>query len=180
MGLLDNLLDLSKMESGKIEYQFEKRNVLRIVESVILGFRKEVEEKNLKMEVSSPTIPTIIVCDTKRIYQLIHNLISNAIKFTPEDKRIAVSFDEGQIRTGESVAAALKISVADQGVGIPENELDSVFDKFIQSTRTKTGAGGTGLGLAICSEIAKAHQGLIKAENSREGGAVFTVLLPTP
>jgi two-component system, sensor histidine kinase ChiS len=73
---------------------------------------------------------------------------------------------------------AILFSVKDRGVGIPENELKSVFDKFIQSSGTKTGAGGTGLGLAICNEIIKDHRGEICAENNREGGAVFSFMLP--
>ena len=73
---------------------------------------------------------------------------------------------------------AIIFSVKDQGVGIPENELKSIFDKFIQSSRTKTGAGGTGLGLAICNEIIKDHRGEIWAENNLEGGAIFSFMLP--
>ena len=70
------------------------------------------------------------------------------------------------------------MAIADQGVGIAEEELDTIFDKFIQSRRTKTGAGGTGLGLSICREIMAAHQGRVWAENRPAGGAVFTVELP--
>jgi signal transduction histidine kinase len=70
------------------------------------------------------------------------------------------------------------VTIADQGVGITEDELESIFDKFIQSRRTKTGAGGTGLGLSICREIITAHHGRIWAANRPEGGAVFTLELP--
>lgn len=73
---------------------------------------------------------------------------------------------------------ALFVIVKDRGIGIPENELTSIFDKFTQSSKTKTGAGGTGLGLAICKEIIKAHHGKIWAENNPEGGAMFSFLLP--
>ena len=70
------------------------------------------------------------------------------------------------------------MSVRDQGVGIPESELESIFDKFVQSSKTKTGAGGTGLGLAITREIVTLHGGSIRAGNHSEGGAVFSVLVP--
>jgi signal transduction histidine kinase len=73
---------------------------------------------------------------------------------------------------------ALQLSVADSGPGIPEAELESIFEKFIQSSTTKTGAGGTGLGLAICREIALLHAGEISASNRPVGGAQFTFLLP--
>lgn len=74
--------------------------------------------------------------------------------------------------------AALRMSVSDEGVGIPAGELESVFDKFVQSSRTRTGAGGTGLGLSICREIVAAHHGRIMACNNAAGGAEFIVELP--
>ena len=73
---------------------------------------------------------------------------------------------------------ALTVYIKDEGIGIPEKELDSVFDKFIQSSKTKTGAGGTGLGLSICKEIITKHNGKIWAENTPDGGAKFGFALP--
>ena len=73
---------------------------------------------------------------------------------------------------------SLQVSVLDKGVGIPENEMDCIFNKFIQSSKTQTGAGGTGLGLAICKEIIGLHRGSIQADNNLEGGACFTFNLP--
>jgi signal transduction histidine kinase len=73
---------------------------------------------------------------------------------------------------------AWRIVVQDQGVGIPEDEVEAIFDKFFQSTKTRTGAGGTGLGLPICRELVHAHRGTIKAFNRPEGGAVFEILIP--
>jgi signal transduction histidine kinase len=84
----------------------------------------------------------------------------------------------GRRATDSSGRPALRLAVADQGPGIPPDELEFVFDKFAQSSTTRTGAGGTGLGLAICREIVHAHQGTITASNRAEGGAVFEVLLP--
>ncbi len=72
----------------------------------------------------------------------------------------------------------MSLSVSDEGVGLPPGELDAVFDKFVQSSRTRTGAGGTGLGLAICQEIVHAHRGRIMARNNAAGGAEFIVILP--
>jgi K+-sensing histidine kinase KdpD len=72
----------------------------------------------------------------------------------------------------------LAFSVIDQGIGIPEEELSSVFDKFVQSSKTKTGAGGTGLGLAICREIINCHEGIISANNNDYGGATFEIKIP--
>jgi signal transduction histidine kinase len=78
----------------------------------------------------------------------------------------------------ERTASALTVYVSDQGMGVPEGELEAIFDKFVQSSKTTSGAGGTGLGLAICREIIGAHQGTIKAINLPEGGAQFAFELP--
>ena len=75
-------------------------------------------------------------------------------------------------------AAQTGLTVSDEGIGIPENELESVFDKFVQSSETNTGAGGTGLGLAICKQIVEHHQGRIFAENNEGSGTSFHMLLP--
>ena len=75
--------------------------------------------------------------------------------------------------------AAWRISVIDEGIGIPEDELETVFESFVQSSKTRTGAGGTGLGLTICREIVGAHRGSISARNRPEGGAIFEILVPS-
>jgi len=102
--------------------------------------------------------------------QVVRNLLSNAVKFSPEGGTIELRMFYGE-RT-------VVVCVSDQGIGIPEEELTTVFDKFVQSSKTKTGAGGTGLGLSICREIMTAHKGRIWAENRPEGGTVFSVEFP--
>ncbi len=82
-----------------------------------------------------------------------------------------------QTTDGKNVPA-IGVRVLDPGIGLPDNELEIVFDKFIQSSKTKTNAGGTGLGLSICKEIIKAHSGKIWAEHAPEGGSIFCFLLP--
>lgn len=89
----------------------------------------------------------------------------------PAPKRLSGTEEQG-------VTDAGCVEVIDQGVGIPENELDAVFDKFVQSSKTKSGAGGTGLGLAICREIALVHEGLLVARNNPDGGVTFSITLP--
>jgi signal transduction histidine kinase len=95
-------------------------------------------------------------------------------------KGITVCLAKGQIAssTASSVKPALVMRVEDQGVGIPEDELELVFDKFVQSSKTKTGAGGTGLGLAISKEIIDRHGGVISAMNNESGGATFEIKIP--
>jgi signal transduction histidine kinase len=108
--------------------------------------------------------------DADKIKQVLRNLLDNAIKFSPEGGIIDVAIF--------LLENSIKVSVSDQGPGIPQNELEAVFDKFVQSSKTKTGAGGTGLGLAICQEIIVAHKGRIWAENRPEGGVILSFEIP--
>ncbi|PON19937.1 hypothetical protein C2W62_00115 [Candidatus Entotheonella serta] len=101
---------------------------------------------------------------------LFRHLLSNAIKFSPLGSQITLSLKG----TDETAS----IAISDQGIGIPENEREAIFEKFVQSSLTRTGAGGTGLGLAICREIVHLHQGSIRVENVPTGGACFTFTLP--
>ncbi|MBU3915804.1 PAS domain S-box protein, partial [bacterium] len=183
MMLLNDLLDLSKLESGHVDYQMKKTNLELMVEAVISEFSHVANEKSIRLKMIKPDIETIVVCDEAKIGQVLRNLFSNSIKFTPEDKSITVLFSSmdlagGKRRTDKNTIPGLMVSVKDEGVGIPESELIIVFNKFIQSSKTKTGAGGTGLGLAICKEIIEDHRGQIWAENNPEGGATFNFLLP--
>jgi len=103
--------------------------------------------------------------------------VSNAVKFTSSGDEVAVSVEEVGEREYPD-RRRVRIRVIDHGVGIPPDEVDLIFDKFIQSSKTRTGAGGTGLGLAICREIVAAHGGTISAANGDRGGAILTVDLP--
>ena len=135
-------------------------------------------EKGLTMKVVDPTVPTKVICDYYKMGQVIRNLLSNAIRYTPEKKGLEILFAQNEITLENITKQFLKVSVCDQGIGIPENELTTIFDKFTQSSQTKTGAGGTGLGLAICKEIISAHKGKIWAKNNSMGGATLSFILP--
>ena len=110
--------------------------------------------------------------DSPRFRQVIRNLLSNATKFSPAGSTVQVELRK------DSTGECFEVLVSDQGPGIPEDEVHSIFEKFKQSTRTNTGAGGTGLGLAISREIVAAHHGWIWACNSSSGGACFVVMIP--
>ena len=177
--LLNNLLDLSKLESGKVDYDMKMTHPQNIISNTIDEFHSLIDEKGIILEKSISSSLSAIVCDEIKIGQVVRNLISNAIKFTPSGKKVSILVKPGELPINDKklVPTAL-VAVIDQGVGIPEDELETVFDKFVQSSKTKTNAGGTGLGLAICKEIIKAHNGKIWAENNPEGGATFSFMLP--
>ncbi|NQU64967.1 MAG: ATP-binding protein, partial [SAR324 cluster bacterium] len=157
--------------------------VLLMLQQNVDKFTQSSESKRISIVIAQPSFPTKIICDHGGINQIIQNLLSNAIKFSETDKCIAISLELKNIPTedssaGESESTFLSVSIKDQGPGIPKDELDDIFDRFVQSSQTKTGAGGTGLGLAICEKIVKAHHGKIWAENNPEGGASFSFMLP--
>jgi PAS domain S-box-containing protein len=179
MSLLDSILDLSKLESGKMDYEMSRNDLKQIIGNVSKEFDSLISEKGAIIEIVESSTLTEIVCDEYKIGQVIRNFLSNAIKFTPKGEEISISLETGELDTGNiETVSALLFNISDQGIGIPDDELESVFDKFTQSSKTKTGAGGTGLGLAICKEIIKAHNGKIWAENNPEGGATFIFMLP--
>ncbi len=171
--LLNDLLDLSKLEAGAVKYNFRKNDINPIIQMAVNSLRSLAGEKNLTVEYMNANISIAAMFDSEKITQVIINLLSNAIKFTPKDSRIEI-----ETSPEDEFAGSIRISISDSGMGIPEDELESVFDKFVQSSKTKTGAGGTGLGLAICKEIVGGHGGKIWAENNPSGGARFCVLLP--
>jgi PAS domain S-box-containing protein len=179
MSLLDNILDLSKLESGRMDYEMLRKDLKQIISNVSTDFNSLINEKGVILKITENNIPTEIICDEYKIGQVIRNFLSNAITFTPKDKIITLSVEHSELKkTNNEKISALLFTVSDQGIGIPDDELDSVFDKFVQSSKTKTGSGGTGLGLAICKEIINGHNGKIWAENNPEGGSKFSFMLP--
>ncbi len=176
MRLLDDLLDISKLEAGKMIYTIQNNNIKKIVENVIQDFRFILKEKDLQVLIEESEADLVVPCDLYRVGQVIQNLLTNAIKFSPNGKTITFRFESHKI--SGSGANFLKTSITDQGVGIPPSELLSIFDKFTQSSKTNTGAGGTGLGLAICQEIIRGHNGAIWAKNHRDGGSIIMFTLP--
>jgi signal transduction histidine kinase len=178
--LLNNLLDLSKMEAGRMDLDIRQEDILGIINAVVAEMDALIRQRQLQVHIIPPVLATIVPCDMDKMFQVITNLLSNAVKFTPEGTAITISIDAGQLFIGDSEATidTIKVTVSDQGIGIPEAELKDVFDKFVQSSKTKTGAGGTGLGLAITKEIVEQHGGAIHAEANTEGGASFIFHLP--
>ena len=172
--LLNDLLDLSRMEARKVNLNSQRCNLFDILQLSVAELETLKAEKNINLVLHSSTADPNVYCDRQQILQVFINLYSNAIKYSPVGGTIAITIADAAT---EQRTPALLCSVEDQGIGIPPNELVMVFDKFVQSSKTKTGAGGTGLGLAICQEIVELHKGKIWAENGPAGGARFQLLL---
>lgn len=178
--LLNDLLDLSKLEAGKMEFsmaQHDMQQVSEIVKQEVMGLLKK---NGVILNIEHGEELALAWFDQDRMMQVMRNLFTNAIKFTPYGNSITVTFCATELapESGGQIQPGLKVAVSDQGIGIPDEELPMIFDKFVQSSKTKTGAGGTGLGLAICKEIIEGHGGKIWASKNPEGGAVFSFVIP--
>lgn len=177
--MLNDLLDLSKLEAGKMTFLIDQGDLLSIVKKVEGECQALMAEKQLKLIIDESCTLTKAWFDADRILQVVTNLLSNAIKFSPAGSEIKISFNDDMLSLDSTENVdAVRLTVRDQGIGIPVDELESVFDKFVQSSETNTGAGGTGLGLAICRHIVDFHSGKIFAENNSDKGASFHLVLP--
>ncbi|MGL1901085.1 MAG: ATP-binding protein [Fibrobacterales bacterium] len=177
--LLNNILDLAKLESKSIDYYFTENNVLREVDASIHEFMVLLDSNNIEIKLMDNLDDSRFTFDQIRVGQVLRNLILNAIKFSPANSTITLSLNETTTTVDSHPIPAVQCTLLDQGVGIPDGELENVFDKFIQSSKTNNGAGGTGLGLSICKEIIEAHGGTIWAQNrDDQAGAAFTFILP--
>jgi signal transduction histidine kinase len=168
--LVNDLLDLSKLEAGRMVYEFQPGSVNELVEVVVDEFKSLCAQQDMSIVYSPPEEDTTGSVDSERFKQVIRNLLSNAVKFSPPGGAVHVRL--------RRLAKSLLLSVRDEGPGIPADELELVFDKFVQSSKTKSGSGGTGLGLAISREIVTAHGGRIWAENNAKAGCIFYCELP--
>ncbi|MBN2476416.1 MAG: HAMP domain-containing histidine kinase [Pirellulales bacterium] len=168
--LLNDLLDLAKLESGRSSFALSQFDLMTLLISVMDEFSSSAASRNIKIQEADLGDGLQVTADPLKISQVVRNLLSNAVKYSPDGSTIQVGHRQRE--------DTVRVFVRDQGVGIPESELEAVFDKFIQSSKTRSGAGGTGLGLSICREIVMAHRGRIWAENVPSGGALFTFEIP--
>lgn len=181
--LLNDLLDLSKLEAGRMTFKMEPCDLKAVLQEALTEVAPLMETKGLHLETQVPEPPTEAMGDPLRLGQVVRNLLGNAIKFSPSGSRLKVTLTEGYLPGGRRAGdpdeiPAFRFTLEDEGPGIPPEELEAVFDPFVQSSKTKSGAGGTGLGLPISREIMVGHRGRIWAENGEEKGARFTFLLP--
>ncbi len=183
LALLNDLLDLAKLEAGRTKFDMARRNMRNVVDSVANEFAMLAAELGMAITVDAQTADLEAWFDGTAMQQVIRNIVSNALKFSPAQARILLRLKDSALSGERQVTEigavpALAIEISDQGCGIPEDELEAVFDKFIQSSKTRSQAGGTGLGLAICREIVAEHHGSIGVKNNTDKGVTFTVMIP--
>ena len=171
MGLLNNLLDLSKLEAGAMQLECRQYSVRHLVDEALTEFDVLAKERGLRLVSRIDDAAQVGIMDKGRILQVLRNLLSNAIKFSADGEIIVRAFAS----PGES---AIGFSVEDRGVGIPLDERDLVFGKFSQSSKTRSSRGGTGLGLAICKQIVELHSGRIEIDKGRREGTLVSFYIP--
>lgn len=173
--LINQILDLARLESSILKINYVQGNVLPYLHYIAESLQSLAAAHNIALVVESPEQEIIMDYDPERLMQVVHNLLSNAIKFTPPGGQVV-------LRAGLSNLDGLvnlELTVADTGVGIPEDDLPRIFDRFYQSGQTaKNKAGGTGIGLALTRELVKALGGAISAQSTVGKGTTFTVTLP--
>lgn len=170
--LIEDLLDVSRIISGKLRLEVITLNPTNVVEAAMETVRPAADAKNITLEIKADKEVSHISGDPNRLQQVVWNLLSNAIKFTPNDGKVGISI----MRTDSHV----EIQVKDSGVGIKEEFLPHVFDRFRQADASSIRKfGGLGLGLAIVRHITEMHGGTVQAESDGENkGTTFTVKLP--
>lgn len=175
--LINNFLDLARIEAGTMTYQYEAVDLRRVVEHFLEVYRSTAESRHITLIADLPPELPMFYGDRQRLEQVFANLLSNALKFTPEGGRITLAMRE--VREGRE--PYLEVSVTDTGPGVPLTDRERIFEKFVQVNDHLRGRkGGTGLGLAIAKEIIEHHGGRIWVEDGPEGGARFVFTLPSP
>jgi signal transduction histidine kinase len=167
--LIGNLLDMSRIEAGALRVEIEPIRLHPIIEETASEFQMMTHSSQFLVELP-PVLPAVMA-DPRRIRQVLRNLVENAVKYTPGGGPI--------ITSAQVLPNCVQISVADQGIGIEAEQLDSIFDRFYQVDSASTRkVGGSGLGLSICKAIVEAHGGRIWAESQPGIGSTFHFTLP--
>jgi len=167
--MIDDLLNVGSIEAGRLSIETQPEESRSLIAEAVEAMQPAVSEKSVRLETRLPAQDIVVACDRGRIMQVLTNLLTNAIKFTPEGGSITVTVT----RAGTEYA---RFSVEDTGCGIPEEDLPHVFDRYWQAK--KTSRLGTGLGLAITKGIAEAHGGTVSVESRVGLGTTFSFTLP--
>lgn len=177
--LITDLLSFSKIEGGGLDFYLDMHSIKTLVENSAASVEPLMAEKRLTLALEGDWTESVIV-DANRMMQILVNLMSNAIRFSPEGGKITWRCQTTEMPVYDShlTAPALVLSITDKGPGIPPKELEIIFDHFIQGQSGIAKTGGTGLGLSICRSLLKTFHGTIQARNAPHGGAVFEIVLP--
>jgi len=182
--LINQLLDLSKLEAGRMKLSATQNDIIPFIKGIFFSFESLARQKKIALQFKSDTESLQVYFDTEKMEQVFYNLISNAIKFTPEgsNQKILVNFgteNSSNLKNHSLKVKRIAISIADSGVGIPEDQLPNIFNRFYSVNLPSTDVQeGTGIGLSLVKEIVELHHGQITVSSEEGKGSEFTVLLP--
>ena len=188
-GIIEDLLDLSRIETGRLDFRYKNINITPSLELLMKTFLQTASEKNIKISLDIKQNLPEIYADTRRIEQIFTNLVSNSLKFTSDNGSIDITADVVdccEIDYNKLVAPKtkqrgkyIKISVKDSGIGMKDEDIPKIFDKFSQiETSLNRNKGGVGLGLTITKQLIDSHLGLIEVASKEQAGSSFVVYLP--
>jgi signal transduction histidine kinase/DNA-binding response OmpR family regulator len=172
LGLINQLLDLSKLDAGKLTLQASEVDIVSFIRGITSSFESIAEKKNIKLNFRSTRDRILIAFDQDQILKVMINLLSNAFKFTREGGEISVSVSDVNDRY-------LAIKIKDTGIGISRDDLPKIFDRFYQADSSYSGKfGGSGIGLALTKELVELHKGFIRVSSKLNEGSEFIIELP--
>lgn len=169
--LTDDLLKLSQMEAGRLEFEMRPLAVAELLEACVETVRLKAEQKNLSLQLECPSDLPMVRADAMRLREVLQNLLDNAVQYTPAGRRIDVR--------AAAAEGEMSIAVTDTGIGIPQADQERIFERFyrVDAARSRE-VGGTGLGLSIARHLVEAHGGRIEVRSEVGRGSTFTVYLP--
>lgn len=182
--LINQLLNLSKLESGKMKLSVKEEDIVSLSKEYVQSFESLAKKKNIKLEFKATEENIPVYLDKDKYEKILYNLIANAFKYTESGGLIEIRVDSENsgyrlTETGDRIDNVVKISVSDSGSGIPREKINHIFDRFYQADDNDSNSGeGTGIGLALTKELVELHHGKITVESEPEIGTTFTVLLP--
>lgn len=172
--LINKVLDVRQLETGKMVFKMDDSPLQPIIEDAVHSLDSWAADKQITIDIHTNPLP-VLYCDPERIYQVLTNLISNALKFTPDGGHIGVQGTTVDIDDDSFI----EVSVTDSGLGIAEEDLERIFNKYEQvSLKSPVGVNGLGLGLSVCKAIIEMHNGHIWAESTIDQGSTLTFQIP--
>lgn len=182
--LVDELLDISKIESGEMKLRVCSLNLISVVKEMALSFQSLAERKKIQFNLTTEGNEIIAYMDRSKLDKILSNVLSNAFKFTPEGGRVEIEIKPKPssfppLVKGELKRGSVEIIVSDTGIGIPKDQMDKIFDRFYQVDGSHTREQeGTGIGLSLTKELIELHKGKIEVESEEGKGSTFRILFP--
>ncbi|HED07136.1 MAG TPA: PAS domain-containing sensor histidine kinase [Ignavibacteria bacterium] len=168
--LINDVLNITKLEGGEIKLEKKRVDIVKLIKDVIKEMKPIVIEEEINLTTDLPEEENILIIDEDKIYQILVELLNNAIKFTPKGGRITV--------IGQALYKEFEIIISDTGVGIPEKDISFVFQKFYRAEGNESEIEGAGLGLVFVKQIVDLHKGFISIQSDVNKGTSFNIKLP--